>query len=102
MEEKERMVRDWQRKCEEYEYILHSKDMKYEKLKDIYADMVAQQEMNATVKTAKEKESDMYLKYMPSEFKLQPTKYSFPGKTEDYLKGRTQSQLDNFKPDAAR
>lgn len=55
MEEKERMVRDWQKKCEEYEYILHSKDMKYEKLKDIYADMVSNQEMNATIKASKEK-----------------------------------------------
>ena len=40
---------------------------------------------------------------MPSEFKLQPaTKYSFQAKAEEYLKGRTQSQLDTFTPDITR
>jgi hypothetical protein len=97
------MLRDWQRKCEEYEYVLHSKDLKYDKLKDIYADMVSQQEMNATVKLSKEKEEDIYQKYMPNEFKMQPAnKYSFQGKAEEYLKGRTHSQADNFRPDAVR
>ena len=29
MEEKGRLAREWQRKCEDYEYALHSKDLKY-------------------------------------------------------------------------
>lgn len=42
IEGKDMIVRDYQKKCEEYEYVLHSKDLKYEKLKDIYADSMRQ------------------------------------------------------------
>ncbi len=65
--------------------------------------MVNQQELNATVKLSKEKEEDMYQKYMHNEFKIQPTnKYSFPGKNDEYLKGRTNLQADTFRPDVVR
>lgn len=37
------MVSDYEKRCEEYEYMLHSKDLKYDKLREIYSEAMQQQ-----------------------------------------------------------
>ncbi len=48
MEDKELLIKEYQKKIGQYEYILQSKELKYAKLKDIYSDTLLNQELRGS------------------------------------------------------
>lgn len=66
------IIEQYIKKCEEYEYALESKEIKYAKLKNIYSQSTMQDETISTTKRLNNREmptpsrEDIYLKYLPN------------------------------------